>query len=114
MTCPDLAEVANAFGAVASGVVQTVLDLIEHLRGNKLYRAYLPFGVRDFQKLTDAIAYAKRVVSRLARNRAHQAGASVVKVHIDQHDRTAQVYGLRQHIETEVIATAIGRPRLKE
>ncbi len=111
---PEHAEVANAIGAVASGVVQTVHALIEPLWRNSLYRAYLPFGVRDFQKLTDAIAYAKRVVSRLARNRAHQAGASVVKVHIDQHDRTAQVYGLRQHIETKVIATAIGRPRLKE
>ena len=111
---PEHAEVANAIGAVASGVVQTVHALIEPLWGNSLYRAYLPFGVRDFQKLTDAIAYAKRVVSRLARNRAHQAGASVVKVHVDQHDRTAQVYGLRQHIETEVIATAIGRPPLKE
>ncbi|MFO8143959.1 MAG: hydantoinase/oxoprolinase family protein, partial [Dehalococcoidales bacterium] len=111
---PEHAEVANAIGAVASGVVQTVHALIKHLGENKFYRVYLPFGARDFQSLDEAVSYARRTVSRLARNRAHRAGSGVVGVHIAQHDRTARVYGTRQHIETEVIATATGRPRIKE
>lgn len=111
---PEHAEVANAIGAVASGVVQTVHALIKPLGENKSYRVHLPFGVRDFHSLDEAVSYARRAVYRQARNRAHQAGSGVVRVHIEQHDRTARVYGLPQHIETEVIATATGRPRLKE
>ena len=111
---PEHAGVANAIGAVASGVVQTVHALIKPLGENKFYRVHLPFGVRDFHSLDEATSYAKRAVYRQARNRAHQAGSGVVKVHIEQNDRTARVYGIHQHIETEVIATATGRPRLKE
>jgi len=112
---PEHAEVANAIGAVAGGVVQTVRVLIRPLGADGAYRAYLPFGVRDFLQLADAVAYVKGAARRLARERARQAGASVVEVHIEQHDRTAQVgSGDELYIETEVIATAVGRPRLKE
>jgi len=111
---PEHAEVANAIGAVAGGMVQTVRILIRPLGAGDTYRAYLPFGVRDFLQLADAVAYAKDVARRLARDRARQAGASVVKVHTEQDDRTAQIgSGDKIYIETEVTATAVGRPRLK-
>jgi len=112
---PEHAEVANAIGAVAGGVVQTISLLIRPMDGGNAYRVHLPFGVRDFQQLADAIAYAKAAACRLAHHRARQAGASVIQVRCEQHDRTAQVgSGDVIYIETEVTATAVGRPRLKD
>jgi len=111
---PEHAEVASAVGAVASGVVQTIRILIRPLDGSNVFRVHLPFGVRDFTELTPAVSYARDTARRLARHRAHRAGANSVKVHIEQHDRTARVYNDKIYIETEVIATAVGRPRLQE
>ena len=95
-------------------MVQNVRILIQPWEGEKAYRAYSPFGVRDFPELADAKAYATNTACRLARRRAHQAGASRVKVHTKQDDRIVQVGSEQLFIETEVIATAVGRPRLKE
>lgn len=111
---PEHAEVANAIGAAAGGVIQTVRILIRPLDEGNAYRVHLPFGVRDFQQLADAVTYAKDAARRLAQDRAHRAGANLVQVHIEQHDRTAQVGSERLYIETEVIATAVGRPQLKK
>ncbi|MFC1950638.1 hydantoinase/oxoprolinase N-terminal domain-containing protein [Chloroflexota bacterium] len=111
---PEHAEVANAIGAVASGVVQTVCILIKPVDAGSAYRVHLPFGVRDFPQLADAVTYTKRVARRVARHRAYQAGASVVKVCCEQHDRTVMISGNQCYIEIEVIATAVGRPQLKD
>ena len=111
---PEHAEVASAVGAVATGVVQTIRILIRPLDGSNVFRVHLPFGVRDFTELTPAVSYATDTARRLARHRAHQAGANSIKVSIERHDRTAPVYQDKIHIETEIIATAVGRPRLKE
>ncbi len=111
---PEHAEVANAIGAAAGGVIQTVRILIRPLDEGNAYRVHLPFGVRDFQQLADAVTYAKDAARRLAQDRAHRAGANLVQVYIEQHDRTAQVGSECLYIETEVIATAAGRPQLKE
>jgi len=113
---PEHAEVANAIGAVAGGVMQTVRILIRPLDGGNAYRVHLPFGVRDFQRLADAVACAKNAARRLAQDRAHRAGASAVQVYTEQHDRTALIGGEFDeiYIETEVTATAVGRPQLKE
>ena len=111
---PEYAEVASAVGAVASGVVQTVHVLIRPLDGKNRFRVHLPFGVRDFTELTPAVSYARDTARRLARYRAHRAGATSVKVHIERHDRTARAYNDKIHIDTEIIATAVGRPRLEQ
>ena len=114
---PEHAEVANAIGAVAGRVVQTVRILIRPLEGGTAYRVHLPFGVRDFKRLADALACAKYNARRLARDRAHRAGASTVKVHTEQHERTALIGGEsagKIYIDTEVTAIAVGSPQLKE
>ena len=111
---PEHAEVASAVGAVATGVVQTIRILIRPLDGSNAFRVHLPFGVRDFTALTPAVSYTRNTARRLARHRAHEAGANSVKVHIERHDKTARIYDNNIHIETEIIATAVGRPRLKE
>ena len=112
---PEHAEVANAIGAVAGGVVQNVRILIQQPWGrDKTYRVYLPFGVRDFWELDDAVAYARNIACRLARHRACQAGASKVKVHTEQIDQIVPIDNDSLYLGTEIITTAVGRPRLKE
>lgn len=112
---PEHAEVANAVGAVAGGVVQTVRILIRQPWGReKPYRVYLPFGVRDFDKLTKAAAYAQNTARRLAQHRAHQAGARQVKVFMERKDQIVRISNEEVYLGTEIIATAIGRPRPRE
>jgi len=112
---PENAEVANAIGAVAGGVVQNVRILVRRPAGiDNPYRAYSPFGVRDFTELEDAVTYAKKTACRLARRRAHEAGAARVKVYTKRNDETVDLQNDRLHIGTELVATAVGRPRLKD
>ena len=114
---PEHAEVANAIGAASCGVVQTVRILIRPVEGGSTYRVHLPFGVRDFQQLSDAVDCAKDTARRLAREHAHRAGAGAVQVYTEQLDRTARIgseYVVKLYIETEVTATAVGRPQLRE
>jgi len=111
---PEHAEVANAIGAVAGRVVQTVRILIRPMEGENAFRVHLPFGVRDFKRLTDAVACAKQNARRLARDRAQWAGASNIKVHTEQHERSALIggeSGSKIFIDTEVTATAVGSPQ---
>jgi len=114
---PEHAEVANAIGAVAGRVVQTVRILIRPMEGENTFRVHLPFGVRDFKRLADAVACAKQNARRLARDRAHRAGASTVKVHTEQHERSALIGGEsggKIFIDTEVTAIAVGSPQPRE
>ena len=112
---PEHAEVANAIGAVAGRVVQTVSVLVRPLTGDGIFRAYLPGGVRDFSDLKDAVTYAEDAATSVARERAHRAGAKVVRVHTEHHDRIVRTAsGFDMYLETEVVATAVGRPLMKE
>ncbi len=114
LVIPDYAEVANAVGAAAGSVVETVSVLVRAMEEDKFYRVYLPSGIRNFLEREEALNYATRAVSRLAKKRAHEAGATTVKVSIIQNAHIAQIYCHERYIETEILATAVGRPRLKK
>ncbi len=112
---PEHAEVANAVGAVAGGVVQKVRILIRQPWGEDgVYRVYLPFGVRDFEELADAADHARKTARRLARRRALEAGAGKVKIFIERNDQIVPIANDCLYLGTEIIATAIGRPQPKE
>ncbi|MAG14746.1 MAG: hypothetical protein CL874_02540 [Dehalococcoidales bacterium] len=112
---PERAEVANAIGAVVGGIVQHVRLHIGQPRGiDGTYRVHLPFGVRDFESLENAASYARNTADRLARHRAHRAGAGQVKVRLERKDRVVMVCGERLYLGTEILATAVGRPRIKQ
>ena len=115
---PDHAEVGNAVGAVAGGVIQTVRVLIRLLPASDAYRVYLPSErAHDFGRLEEAAAYAQEEARRLAEGQALRAGASQPQVRVERRDRIARggSGGMEDiYIETEVIATAVGRPRLSQ
>jgi N-methylhydantoinase A/oxoprolinase/acetone carboxylase beta subunit len=112
---PPYAEVANAIGAVAGGVVQRMRALIRPMDAGLAYRVHLPDGYHDVASIEKGVALARDVIpSRLA-ERARRAGAEQVEVHMDRVDRVAPVdidWGEDIFVESELVFTAVGRPSL--
>ncbi|MGA9349340.1 MAG: hydantoinase/oxoprolinase family protein [Anaerolineae bacterium] len=110
---PPHAEVANAVGAVAGGVIQRLRVLISPLDGGERFRLHLPNGVHDFVGLEQAVSYAQQVMSPHAEALARKAGAAQVEVQMDRADRQVKVatgWGQEVYLGTEMIFTAVGRP----
>jgi hypothetical protein len=79
------------------------------------YQVHLPSEVRDFPQLEDAVAYAREVAQKTAQDLARRAGASEVKVDIKRKDhivRDAREWAEEIYLGTDIIATAVGRPRI--
>jgi N-methylhydantoinase A/oxoprolinase/acetone carboxylase beta subunit len=110
---PQHAEVANAVGAVAGGVMQTVRALIKPL-GDGGFRVHLPIGIHDFADLEEAAAYAVEEASSLAEAQTRRAGAVDVQVQTQRKDHVFCPGGDKVYLGTEVTATAVGRPRLAD
>jgi len=106
------AEVCNAVGAVAGGVSQRVKILVTAPGGN-CYRVHLPEGLRDFDDREAALALARETARDMARDQAITAGALAPETELEETERAAEVFGGDPiFVEAEVIATAVGRPRL--
>ncbi|GAB4539226.1 MAG: hydantoinase/oxoprolinase family protein [Anaerolineae bacterium] len=108
---PQHAEIANALGAVVGGVMQTVRALIKPLEDETL-RVHLPTGIHDFAGLEEAAAYAMEQASLLAEAEARRAGASDVQVHARREDHVIRLQTEDVYFDTEITATAVGRPGL--
>lgn len=112
---PVHAEIDNAIGAAVAGVVQTVRVLIQSVDDGEAFKVHLPYGMKAFGSLEDAVTCAEMEAGRIAEANAERAGAEKIDVHIERHDRI--VTGIDDvveeiYIDTEVIATAVGRPHL--
>ncbi len=115
LVIPEHAEVANALGAVAGGVVQRVRALVRPLEGDLAFRLHLPDGVRDFASVDEAVAYAQQVLPARAEELARQAGAAQAEVQFTREDRLVPValgWGQEVYLGTELTFTAVGRPGL--
>jgi N-methylhydantoinase A/oxoprolinase/acetone carboxylase beta subunit len=110
---PPHAEVANAVGAVAGGVIQRLRVLISSLDGGERFRLHLPDGVHDFADLEQAVGHAQRVMAAHVEALARQAGADQVEMRTARTDRGAKIaagWGQEVYLGTELIFTAVGRP----
>jgi N-methylhydantoinase A/oxoprolinase/acetone carboxylase beta subunit len=110
---PPHAEVANAVGAVAGGVIQRQRVLITPLESGETLRLHLPEGVQDFADLEIAVAFAQKQMHTWMEALARQAGAAQVEVQMTRHDRTVDVrmgWGNQLYLGTELIFIAGGRP----
>ncbi len=113
LVIPRHAEVGNAVGAVAGGVVQQLRAMIRPLDADQYYRLLLPDGVRDFDTLEEAVAHAQQVVPERLRALTRQAGADQVEVKVERVDRRAPVrmgWGEEIYLGTDLTFTAVGRP----
>ncbi|MEO1194145.1 MAG: hydantoinase/oxoprolinase family protein [Pseudomonadota bacterium] len=109
---PEHAEVCNAVGAVASGVIQRHRVVITQLADGR-YRAHLPEGVEDFLALDRAAEAAAAAAGRRVRFLAEEAGAEAPQIEIERDDTIVpDGNGQETFVESQVTATAIGRPRL--
>ena len=109
---PRHAEVANAVGAVAAGVLQSSRVLIS-APSSGYFRVHAGAGVEDFSEYDASLARARSLAKSLAREKAREAGADDVHVETEQHDlRAPGVGGEEIFIETSITAIAIGRPNL--
>ncbi|NIV36812.1 MAG: hypothetical protein GWN58_47470 [Anaerolineae bacterium] len=110
---PPHAEVANAVGAVAGGVVQRYRVLISPIEDGEALRVHLPHGVRDLSSLDEAVAHAEEEMDGWIRSQARQAGAVQVEVQMERQDREALVssgWGDQIYLGTELTFIAVGRP----
>jgi N-methylhydantoinase A/oxoprolinase/acetone carboxylase beta subunit len=116
ISVPDNAAVANAIGAVTGVISQTVNVLIKPVQGGMNFRVHSPEGIRWFENLMDAEKCAVETANRIAAHRARTAGADQVEVHIAKKrlEFKTNVSGDESEIviETEITATAVGRPRM--
>jgi N-methylhydantoinase A/oxoprolinase/acetone carboxylase beta subunit len=112
LVIPPHAEVTNAVGAVASGVVQTVEALItQPSEGN--FRLHIASGVEDFDDLESAAAHGIEAARAQAQALARRAGAAELQVSVSRKDKVVREKGgLDIFIESRIAATAFGRPRL--
>jgi N-methylhydantoinase A/oxoprolinase/acetone carboxylase beta subunit len=110
---PDHAEVANAIGAVAGGVVQRLRALVRPLDFGAAYRVHLPDGYRDLPTVEAAVEHARAVLPDHLVELARRAGAEQVEIKVERTDHVAQVdaeFGRDILVETELVFTAVGRP----
>lgn len=71
---PPHADVSNAVGAVAGGVMQRVaITITQPTEG--VFRAHLPNGLKDFIDLETAAAFARDVAGEAGGAMAKKAGA---------------------------------------
>jgi N-methylhydantoinase A/oxoprolinase/acetone carboxylase beta subunit len=111
---PEHAGIANAVGAVAGSVVQTVRTYIRPLAPER-FRVHLPTGIKDFNTLAQALDYAMETSRGLADAQARRAGASAVQVQMSRKDQIVDAGGADGggfFLGVEIKAAAIGRPRL--
>jgi N-methylhydantoinase A/oxoprolinase/acetone carboxylase beta subunit len=115
LVIPDHADVANALGAVAGGVVQQLRALIRPLEDEETFRLHLPDGVHDFASLEEAVAHAEAVMPVKLERLAREAGADQVEMRMIRLDRdvpVADAWGQEIYLDTELTFTAVGRPSL--
>jgi N-methylhydantoinase A/oxoprolinase/acetone carboxylase beta subunit len=112
---PVHAEVANAVGAVAGSVVQTLQALIRPMEAESFYRVHLPDGVHDFASLQAAVSYVEDMLPPRVVSMAREAGADQIEVQIEREDRMTPLeieWGHELFLETCMTVKAMGRPAL--
>ncbi|MBL9036087.1 MAG: hydantoinase/oxoprolinase family protein [Rhodospirillaceae bacterium] len=112
LVIPPHADVCNAVGAVAGGVLQRANATITQPQEG-LFRVHHATGIKDFVDLEQAAAYCDDLVRVEAGALAQRAGAVEIQIKSERADKVfEQPTGLRIFIESSISATAFGRPGL--
>jgi N-methylhydantoinase A/oxoprolinase/acetone carboxylase beta subunit len=107
---PEHAEVANAIGAVVSGVTVREQGLIRPGQFAP-YVLHWREGVCEFDSLEEAVESGRGLLADLALRRAAQAGADQPRVEVEVHQRQGHASdGSQVLVEIRLEATAAGRP----
>ena len=110
LTVPTHADVAGAIGAAVGSIRQRVMISITQPVEAK-FRVHLPDGPIDKLSLDDALSLARKIVTQLAKDRARQAGAQNVNVHLEEDIKLVPIaMDTNLFIEALIFATAEGSP----
>ncbi len=112
LNLPEHADVSNAVGAVAGGVVQKISILISSPEKGR-FRAHLGKEQVDFTDSEEAVAYATTYAQKKVKEQALECGAAEIIVKTDRQDNIiTDAGGDTLFIDSNIIATAKGRPVL--
>ena len=112
LVIPRFAEVSNAVGAVAGGIMQRVTAVITSPAEGR-FRAHLASGIKDFVDLEAACEHAKTWATTTATELAKAAGAAEIELFHERDDKIfEQPGGMKIFMESNIAATAFGRPAL--
>lgn len=109
---PDHAEVANAVGAAAGQVIESVRVLIKPGEQGG-FLVHTPWERKAFLYLEEAETYAVEKARKEAVKNALRAGAADPEVMVKQDKVVSRAFGNNDemYVETRVQVTAVGRPR---
>lgn len=113
LVVPPHAEVANAVGAVAGGVVQHIRVTVRPTEREGIYHVSMPQGTWAVSSIDEGVMMAQAQIPDLLRERMLEAGAEDVEIRVARDDNTAPLkggWGQRALIETELLFTAVGTP----
>ena len=116
---PEHMEVGNAVGAITGSIIESVEILIKPKQGMGVMEdppcvLHSSNEMREFETLTEATEYAKRVGVEIATDRALRSGAEGVEVVVENNDMRAKLgsdWGHDVLLEVRIMATAIGKPK---
>ncbi len=112
LSVPPHADVANAVGAVVGSVKGQAKALITEPDSGR-YRVHADIGIEDFNSLEKAAEHAELVVREQARERAIEQGATEIDITVERADNIFEAPGGGTvFIESNIVATAAGRPDL--
>lgn len=115
---PEYSDVANAIGAVTGTIAQNSRVFIKQINGGRSYRLHTGQGVRIFDSYNRAENHAIEAAKKNAAEKAILAGAGNIEIKLNKKTlRFGDSEGGNENkviIETEITATAVGRPRMEE
>jgi len=112
LVIPPFAEVSNAVGAVAGGIMQRVTVTVTS-PADGIFRTHLASGIKDFVDLEAACTAARLWATETAEAQAKAAGAVEIELFHERDDKVfEQPGGMRIFMESTIAATAFGRPGL--
>ncbi len=120
LVLPENSSIGNAAGAVSGNVMESMEMLIKPKKGmgameNPPCTLHWMQERKDFESLSEALAYAREEGGRLVREKAMAAGADTVELIVDNHRKEASLdrgWGSNILLEVNLTVTAVGKPRL--
>lgn len=115
----EYSHVGNAVGAITGNIIETVEITINPLKGeggaeDPRCNLFAPFGKFSFDKLSEAVEFAKNKGSEIVAERAVKAGADKYEIKVDMDDKRfgfGEEYGGSILVESKMTITAIGKPK---
>lgn len=110
---PEHAEVANAVGAAAGRVMETVEVLIRPGKDHEGFVMHAPWECARFEILEEALAYAIPAARRYAENLVRKMGGGTFQILETRDDCYTEgtAGGGKSYVETRLLVEAIGIPQ---